>query len=458
MKKCEKGLTFEECELAILRSAVDKIETKQGSALVKNPDVQNMLTIVEDFIRDNELVCYGGTAINNLLPEQDQFYNKNVDLPDYDFFSMKPLEHAKELADIFAEKGYDDIEAKAGMHPGTFKVYVNFVPIADITMLVPEIFKAIKREAIQIDGILYTPPDYLRMSMYLELSRPNGDISRWEKVLKRLTLLNKYYPLKGIRCDQQNIQRKMANKEVDGKRLFEVLRKILVNHGAVFFGSMGVSVIKNTTGIRKKVPPIPDFDVLATKPKRLATIVRERLKKHGLDDVKIVKRTGIGEVISPHYEVQVYGDTVVMIYEPLACHSYNVVHYKKMTIRIATIDTMLSFYLAFLYSERPYYVPDRIVCLAADLFDIQRKHRLSQHGLLRRFSLTCTGKQETLEDIRSHKTQRFKALKNDRNSKEYQYYFLKYTPKKETVTPSHAPSKTRKRKTKRHAKKTRKTV
>ena len=28
--KCEKGLTFEECELAILRHAVDKIEKKQG--------------------------------------------------------------------------------------------------------------------------------------------------------------------------------------------------------------------------------------------------------------------------------------------------------------------------------------------------------------------------------------------------------------------------------------------
>ena len=32
------------------------------------------------------------------------------------------------------------------------------------------------------------PPNYLRMAMYLELSRPDGDVSRWEKVLKRLTL------------------------------------------------------------------------------------------------------------------------------------------------------------------------------------------------------------------------------------------------------------------------------
>ena len=28
-----------------------------------------------------------GTAINNILPEQDKFYNKNLEIPDYDFFS-----------------------------------------------------------------------------------------------------------------------------------------------------------------------------------------------------------------------------------------------------------------------------------------------------------------------------------------------------------------------------------
>ena len=45
------------------------------------------------------------------------------------------------------------------------------------------------------------------MLMYLELSRPNGDVGRWEKVLKRLTLLNKHYPLRGKSCEEEDIQR-----------------------------------------------------------------------------------------------------------------------------------------------------------------------------------------------------------------------------------------------------------
>jgi hypothetical protein len=452
MTKSEKGLSFEESELTILRNAVDKIENIEGTKMVRNPDVQKMIQIVEDFIRKKELICYGGTAINNILPEHDQFYNKNTDIPDYDFFTTRPLEDAKQLADIFGRAGYTEVEAKAGAHYGTFKVFVNFVGIADITMLVPEIFNAIKKESIRIDGILYTPPDYLRMSMYLELSRPKGDVSRWEKVLKRLTLLNKYYPLRGVKCDSQEVQRKMSDPNVDTEGLFIALRKILVNEGAVFFGSMAITVIKNTTGKRKKIPHIPDFDILSKEPKRLATIVREKLKRYGLEDVKIIKRTGIGEIISPHYEITVYGDTILMIYEPMACHSYNVVNYKNMKIRIATIDTMLSFYLAFLYSKRPYYEPDRIVCLATDLFEIQKHHRLSQKGLLKRFSLTCIGKQETLEDMRSHKSETFKKLANKKGTKEYNMYFLKYVPNTAATEYLNHKAKTRKRGRKKHKK------
>ena len=41
----------------------------------------------------------------------------------------------------------------------------------------------------KINGIQYAPPNFLRMNMFIELSRPAGDVSRWEKVLKRMILL-----------------------------------------------------------------------------------------------------------------------------------------------------------------------------------------------------------------------------------------------------------------------------
>ena len=73
--------------------------------------------------------------------------------------------------------------SKAGVHFGTYKIFVNYIPIADITYLHNTIFNSIKKESIVVNGIMYAPPNFLRMNMYLELSRPNGDVSRWEKVL-----------------------------------------------------------------------------------------------------------------------------------------------------------------------------------------------------------------------------------------------------------------------------------
>ena len=105
---------------------------------------------------------------------------------------------------------------------------------------------------------------------------------------------------------------------------------------------------------------------------------------------------------------------------------------------------MLSFYLAFLYADRPYYDHDRIFCMSQYLFMVQSKNRLQQKGLLKRFSLNCIGEQPTLETMRNEKTQMFEKLKDKRDTKEYEEWFLKYTP----VLKSNSTSKTRKSKTK----------
>ncbi|NBV43226.1 hypothetical protein EBR96_10750, partial [bacterium] len=201
------GLSYDEKELEILREAVDVMEKRKGAKIIQDPQVKKIISIVEDFIANKKLVCYGGTAINNILPEDAQFYNKDIELPDYDFYSDNALDHAKELADIYYKAGYEDVEAKSGVHHGTYKVFVNFTGIADITQMEPALFKAISRDAIIKKGIRYAPPNFLRMAMYLELSRPDGDVSRWEKVQKRLVLLNTHYPLKGYDCDKIEYQR-----------------------------------------------------------------------------------------------------------------------------------------------------------------------------------------------------------------------------------------------------------
>jgi hypothetical protein len=426
-----KDLTFNDCELAILRMAVDKAEEKMAKRIVNSDDIKHIIHIVENFIKIKKLICYGGTAINNILPEEDQFYNKELEVPDYDFFSVNALEDARELADLYYKEGFTDVEAKSGQHHGTYKVYVNYIPVADITYLPKEIYSALKQDAIQVGGIFYTPPNYLRMSMYLELSRPAGDISRWEKVMKRLTLLNKHYPITDINCSQIEFQRDMSVPDFEEK-IYDNIRNTFVNQGVVFFGGYALSLYSQymPKNYRHKVEKLPDFDVLSNDPETTAQIVKERLKDIGIQNVKIEKREPIGEVIPLHYEITIGKDSVAFIYKPIACHSYNNIKIAGQKVKIATIDTMLSFYLAFLYANKPYYNSylERILCMSKFLFEVQQKNRLAQKGLLRRFSVTCYGHQESVEEIRAHKAEKYRELKKSENKKEFEEWFLNYKP------------------------------
>ena len=426
-----KGLTFQDCELAILRMAVDNAEEKLAKRVVNSEEIKKMIVIVEDFIKVKNLICYGGTAINNILPLEDQFYNKDVEIPDYDFFTPDALSDAKELADLYYKNGYTDVEAKSGQHHGTYKVFVNFIPVADLTQLPKEIYASLKKDSVRVSGILYAPPNFLRMSMYLELSRPAGDISRWEKVLKRLALLNKNYPLTSINCNDMDFQREMEDKTNEDE-IYENTKNTLVNQGVVFFGGYAISLYSQymPKNLQKKLEKIADFDVISHEPKTTAEIVVERLKDVGINKAKILYHKPIGEIIPEHYEVRIENDTIAFIYKPIACHSYNILKIHGQKVKIATIDTMLSFYLSFLYTNRDYYneFSERILCMSKFLFDVQQKNRLQQKGLLKRFSIICYGHQESIEEMRAQKAKKFKELQSKKGTRDYEEWFLNYKP------------------------------
>ena len=453
--QCKGLLTFEECELTILRSAVDKVEKIQGAKSATSDEIKKMILIVETFIRRKRLICYGGTAINNILPKQSQFYNKELEIPDYDFFSANALLDTKELCNIFAQEGFEEVEGKSGQHHGTYKVFVNFIPIADITMIPKEIFKALSEESIRVGGLSYAPANFLRMSMYLELSRPNGDTSRWEKVLKRLSLLNSYYPLKATNCDSVDFQRVMENED-QMNEIYDNVKQTLVDQSVVFFGGYALTQYSKymPTEYQHKIKQIPDFDVFTENPQLVAEIVKERLEDIHIKNVKIIRHDAIGELVAANYEVRIGKDMICFIYEPLACHSYNVVQEKGYKINIATIDTILSFYLAFIYIKRPYYSVGRLLCMAAFLFEVQQKNRLEQRGLLRRFSIECIGHQETVEEMRANKSEKYKELKGKQGTPEYDEYFMRYRPNDSNKpisnkTKSNKSNKTKTKKTNR---------
>jgi hypothetical protein len=454
---CNNKMSFSECELAILRQSVDESELIKAKKIVMNDDVKKIIDILENFLQRKPLICYGGTAINNILPKQDQFYDREIEIPDYDFYSKNAMNDAIELANLYADAGYKEIEAKAGIHHGTYKVFVNFIPIADITYIHEIIFDELLSESIKIAGIKYAPANFLRMNMYLELSRPMGDVSRWEKVFKRLQLLNKNYPINvKTNCSIVEFQKRMEESTLNSivnkdsiyskpkvftdvsssekveEKIHVVLRDTLISLGAIFIGGYACNLYSKymPEKDKKKLEKIADFDVILEDIDKSAIIVKEKLEEVVKDKIVLIQHAELSEVIPRHIEIKIGDDSVLFMYEPIACHSYNKINVEsnKNDVNVGTIDTLLSFYLAFLYSKKRYYNKDRILCMAMFLFNVQQKNRLSQSGLLKRFTIDCYGKQKLLEDIRTDKALKFKELLSKRGTPEYDEWFLKYNP------------------------------
>jgi hypothetical protein len=416
-------------ELNIVKMVAEMAQKKYTEKLT--PKTLDVIRTVEKFIKDKNLICYGGIAINNILPKRDQFYKSN-EFPDYDFFSNDALNHAKELADIYSKAGFGNVEAKSGMHYGTYKVYVNFLNIADITQLDDVYYENLKKSAKVVQGIMYCPPDFLRMSLYLELSRPKGDVSRWEKIFPRLRLLNKKFPIKNTKC-------KSMKGNIDNK-IYDSIKNILIDQKCIFIGGLAQKIYKKYT--KNKIANYNTFDVIGLKAENISDTIK---KKHKDLKVNIESVDKIGELIPKHYKIIIDNICYANIYQSDACYSYNRIKIGKKIVNIGTIFTILSFYLIFLFAGEKEYDSNRILCTSHIIQNIYLRNRLKNSGILKVFTIQCEGKQETLEDILLEKREKFKTLK--RNSKDYEKWFLKYVPKgnskNKTVKKTKGNSKTK---------------
>ena len=77
-------------EIQILQDAIEEASKKKKN-IIKSTIIKKIFNILEQFLKSKKLICYGGTAINNILPKNQQFYDRNIELPDYDFFHLMQL-------------------------------------------------------------------------------------------------------------------------------------------------------------------------------------------------------------------------------------------------------------------------------------------------------------------------------------------------------------------------------
>ena len=392
------GITMEDLE-----RIVEQLELQNDKAAAANPITKKSLSIVLEFLKTHRVMCYGGTAINNLLPPQERFYDPETTVPDYDFYSKNPQEDAMKLADKLSAAGVVNVEAKPGIHIGTFKVFADFEGVADITHLDEEIFDRLWKEGVEKEGVHYVTPNFLRLSMYLELSRPRGDVSRWTKVYTRLQLLNKYYP---IECP--------LKKEPEERPLTEkqrkMVEKILKEEDVVLLGITGYQIHQGR-GMPQWSAPVTLLAELPTMKKLI------KGKKVEVEDGS--------EILPAYVDIEdEKGDVFLRVHETASCHSY---HQMANGIKVASIPTMLQFFFAYIFSGADEDELSHLLCVSQRLVDLANHKEKRRYAILT--PIDCIGSQEGLVDMKKHKAELYEHLSKDKTSADFLKFFFSYNPK-----------------------------
>lgn len=370
---------------------------------------------VLQFVRKRRLMVYGGYAINAVLSSNDKLYKENS-TADIDFFSFNARRDASDLADYIYKKGYRYVEVRVGIHYETFKLYVNFFPVADITDIPKQLFKRMQhmakeerqsvfRHLHELD-IPLAPLTFMRLALHLELSRPDGYIDRWIKVYQRMSLLYDYYPIHMKKCiylQSEKNQRVLQLRDVI-LTIVRTLKIPLLGFEAVktYLKQGGVKV--DPTGILHTSMPL--MDVVSLNYKDVASKIKDMLSSYVGEqetiDITAHSPLNLSELLPRHLLLTYVNKKtkerrlLITVYNSRACYSYKMLN----GIKYASIDTILSFMYAWLLADRAYFHASRIKCLMTILLHIQYIHLNDGNPLFELFEQQCYGKQQSLFDLR----------------------------------------------------------
>jgi hypothetical protein len=388
----------------ILSRVIEQAEARQRIKEVKSPQVMRANRMIRDYIQRKRRVCYGGLAMNNLLPPSKRFYSP-LEMPDYDFLTPD-MSDVEELETELKAAGFGDVYITMGIHENTWKVYVDYVAQADITVVSKKAYDVFYRRSVVRDGIHYTDPDILRMMMYLELSRPKGQVERWKKVYSRVKLLNDAFPIPSTLVEKKPYVSADIRQAINE---YAILKKYIlcspdliksyekglrgdVSHFPKQEGTAAIVITTEIDGDRETIPSL------------LAGFGRVSVREHA----------EIKELVPRLIEIRVDGALVCLLVDSVACHSYFWLEtWDDKWVIIGSFELMITLYLSLII----------FTDLGGELFGrspmhyvgwfIKMAHRslVDKKSEFARFSLDCKGHQEGFRDLMAAKVERMKGVK-----------------------------------------------
>lgn len=182
----------------------DKIEELEDSAEILTDKVNDRLikdqkaiiSIIESYIKEHQLIVYGGNAQNLAIKKIDPkgvFYD-DKDVHDYDVYSFDPINDAINLTKQIFKAGFKNILAIEAIHVETYSIKYYGTALCDFSYMPKYVFDNLP--ILSVDGFKIVNPylayiDFMRM-----FNDPLTSSSfRWSKNFERFNMMQKYYPL-----------------------------------------------------------------------------------------------------------------------------------------------------------------------------------------------------------------------------------------------------------------------
>ena len=403
-------------QIDIIKEASDIAQKKIDYITAHDDNIIRAIEVVETFLKKSHRLCYGGQAINAHLPAKYKFYDSNASIPDYDFFTPQQDKDINTIVKDLRKAGFIDISAREGVHKGTIKIYVDYSPVADITLIDKKLYRLLSKREFKIDGISYLDANTLRMLMYLELSRPQGEVSRWPKVFERLSLFNEFIAFKPCRLSSVSF-----GGEINRNQLKFVINYIITNK-RIFAGADLVELYNSSLRHKKiytnwifttKKPIIFLSSDLENDAKQIVTEFRLMDKK-----ISLTSYSSKGMEIIPSMKViSCNKKNIVYIINETSCHSYfNVPIKNGSIIRIASMDTLITTYFSLGLIDSKFFHIGSMECLANKLVEISSKARKNPDNFLFPFiSIKCSGYQPSFPSLIRNKVKRLTERKKKLN-------------------------------------------
>ena len=400
-----------------IKHAALEAQKKIDHESAHDPQIIKSIEVVENFLRKRHRLCYGGQAINAHLPKAYQFYDPEYSVPDYDFFTPSQKSDLLLLVKDLRAAGFVEIYVREGMHEGTFKIYVDYVPVADMTAIDPSLYRILSRREYRMNGISYLDANTLRMMMYLELSRPAGEVSRWGKVYERLVLFNEFASRPPCRI------KPMAAHSLSVEQVSFTL-SFMVEHQRVFAGADLISFYDHTLRTRTKrskwvlttkrpllfYSPTPEEDAehLMKAFHQLEGDTGARRSK-----MRIVSYDSKGVEVLPSMKIIVRGkQPLVFLIRQTACHSYVTFPLDRdRSLLIASMDTLITLYFSLGLIRSAYFDMGSMECVANHVVQLSIQSR-DRSGPFPFISITCQGHQSSVTSLIRKRIQRLTTSKN----------------------------------------------